>query len=55
MKLLVDEMPGWQDDCPFSEEKWINGEWKYTCKLCYQLYCDLHEVENECRMLKQLG
>lgn len=55
MKLLVDEMPSWQDDCPFSEEKWINGEWKYTCKLCYQLYCDLHEVENECRMLKQLG
>lgn len=55
MKLLVDEMPSWQGDCPFVEEKWINGEWGYTCKLGYQLCCDLYEVENECQMLKKLG
>lgn len=55
MKLLVDEMPDWRGDCPFAEEKWINYEWSYICKLGYNFYCDLDEVENECRMLKKLG
>ena len=54
MKLLVDEMPDERDDCPFAEVKWINGEWTDTCKLCYNLCCDLDEVENECRILKKL-
>ena len=54
MKLLVDEMPGWQGDCPFAEEKWINHEWTYICKLTNGL-CDLYEIENECQMLKKLG
>lgn len=54
MRLLVDEMPDWRGDCPFAEDKWINGEWGYTCKLCYQLHCDLNEIENECRMLKKI-
>lgn len=54
MKLLVDEMPDWRGDCPFTEEKWINNEWTYICKLTNE-YCNLNEVENECQMLKKLG
>ena len=53
MKILVDEMPGWRDECPFSEEKWEDHYWTYICKLTDE-YCDLDEVENECHMLKKL-
>ena len=52
MKLLVDEMPGWRDECPFSEERWENP-WTYICKLTNE-YCNLDEVEDECQMLKKL-
>lgn len=54
MKLLVDEMPGWSGDCPFAEEKWEDHAWTYICKLTNE-YCNLNEIENECRMLKKLG
>ena len=54
MKLLVDEMPGWRDECPFSEEKWAGYEWTYICKLTNKL-CDLYEVEDTCQMLKKIG
>ncbi len=54
MKLLVDELPGWKGDCPFAEEKWVNGEWTYTCKLNYGNSCNLYEVEHECQMLKEI-
>ena len=55
MKLLVDEMPYWRDECPFSEQKWDwdNEKWTYICKLTNE-YCDLDEIEDECQMLKKL-
>ena len=54
MKLLVDEMPSWSGDCPFTEEKWEDHVWVYMCKLTNE-YCNLNEVENECQMFKKLG
>ena len=48
MKLLVDEMPNYKDDCLFAEQRW-DGEWITYCKLT-NIRCDLDE--EECRCLK---
>ena len=53
MKLLVDEMPGWRGECPFTEERWEDHAWTYICKLTNE-YCNLNEIEDECQMLKKL-
>ena len=52
MKFLVDEMPFWQNDCPFFD--------MHNCKLdddfCeYMDSCAGHRCEEDCRWLKTVG
>lgn len=49
MKFFVDEMPLFNDDCPFSQRVWfeIDGKWRDYCSLC-DTPCDLHEKAGEC-------
>lgn len=55
MKLLVDEMPYYEDDCLFSEPEWNYNEdkegWIYYCKITHT-QCDL--TLGECSCLKEL-
>ena len=53
MKFFVDEMPLFNDECPFSQHVWfeIDGKWRDYCSLC-DSPCDLHEKTDECFGLK---
>lgn len=55
MKLLVDEMPYYEDDCLFSESEWNYNDskegWIYYCKITHT-QCDL--ILGECSCLKEL-
>lgn len=53
MKILVDELPNFYEDCPFSKEKWINEEWKGFCTLVNER-CNIYRCETECLGLKEL-
>lgn len=50
MKLLVDEMPNYKDDCLFAEERWGREEetWVVYCKLMHER-CDWNVEEDRCR------
>lgn len=56
MKLLVDEMPYYKDDCLFTEQKWSDEEetWVSYCKLT-SARCDLDFDKEECSCLKLEG
>lgn len=53
MKFLVDEMPNFYDECPFSKEEWSNDGWVGICTLTNER-CNLHEDTTECYGLKEL-
>ena len=44
MKLLVDEMPYYKDDCLFAEQEWEEKTWVSYCKLT-GARCDLDEKQ----------
>lgn len=54
MKLLVDELPLYKDDCMFSELRWSDDEelWITHCKFTNER-CDLNLNERECSFLKE--
>ena len=55
MKFIVDELPDYYDDCPFSEEEWHGPEWISICTLTLtRSACNLHKVEGKCYGLKEL-
>lgn len=49
MKLLVDEMPNYKDDCLFAEEQWGREEeaWVVYCKLMHER-CDWNVEKCSC-------
>lgn len=49
MKLLVDEMPYYKDDCLFAEPEWSDEEetWVTYCKFSSER-CDLDEEQCSC-------
>lgn len=49
MKLLVDELPLYKDDCMFAEPKWSDDEetWVTHCKISNER-CDLVLGERGC-------
>lgn len=57
MKFMVDEMPNFYDDCPFSKEEWSDKGWGYVgiCTLTNKR-CNLHDdrYTTECYGLKEL-
>lgn len=55
MKFFVDEMPLFNDECPFSQHVCfeIDGKWRDYCSLC-DSPCDLHEKAGECFGLKAI-
>ena len=54
MRLLVDEMPYYKDDCLFAKSKWRDEEetWVSYCKLT-DVRCDLDE--EKCSYLKAMA
>ncbi len=56
MKLLVDELPLYKDDCMFAEPRWSDDEesWITYCKFTNER-CDLDLNERECSFLKEQG
>lgn len=52
MKLLVDEMPYYKDDCMFANSKWNNEKevWVSYCKFTNE-ECDLDLNKLECSFL----
>lgn len=53
MKFLVDELPSFNDDCPFSKEEWNVEGWVCICTL-FNERCNLYEDATECYGLKEL-
>ena len=55
MKFLVDEMPNFYDECPFSKEVWTDEGWRGICTLVNER-CNLYEggYIHECYGLKEL-
>ena len=55
MKFVVDELPNFYDDCPFSKEEWSNERWVGICALNNER-CNLYEDRyiTECYGLKEL-
>ena len=55
MKFLVNELPNFYDDCPFSKEEWRNESWVAICTLM-RCTCNLHNSQYavECYGLKEL-
>lgn len=55
MKFLVDELPNFYDDCPFSKEVWTDEGWRGICTLVDER-CNLHNNQcvTECYGLKEL-
>ena len=53
MKLLVDEMPYYKDDCMFATPKWNYEKeiWVSFCKFTDE-ECDFNTSEMECNFLK---
>lgn len=56
MKFLVDEMPNFYDECPFSKEVWTDTGWKGICTLD-DGWCNLdgNRCNHECYGLKKKG
>lgn len=56
MKLLVDEMPYFKDDCWFAKQIWSDEEatWVNYCKFTTER-CDLDFDKEECSCLKLKG
>jgi len=56
MKLLVDELPLYKDDCMFADPRWIEDEetWVTYCKFTNER-CDLDLDEHRCSFLKEQG
>lgn len=54
MRLLVDRIPFYAEDCMFSEQHWNRVEegWEYLCKFDQRL-CVLELNERECNFLKE--
>lgn len=54
MKLLVDELPFYGDDCMFAEQRWgeNKGTWVTYCKFTNER-CDLDLNERGCSFLKE--
>ena len=52
MKLLVDEMPRFKEDCLFAEQKWSDNDalWINYCQFT-DTKCDLDAVKEECSCL----
>jgi hypothetical protein len=55
MKFIVNELPNFYDDCPFSKEEWKSGSWIVICTLM-KYTCNLHNNRyvTECYGLKEL-
>ena len=55
MKFLVNELPNFYDDCPFSKEEWKSEGWIVVCTLM-RYTCNLHNNQyvTECYGLKEL-
>jgi len=56
MKLLVDELPLYKDDCMFADPRWSEDEetWVTYCKFTNER-CDLDLDEHRCSFLKEQG
>lgn len=55
MKFLVNELPDFYDDCPFSKEEWGNEGWVAICTLMgYTCNLNNSRYANECYGLKEL-
>lgn len=54
MKLLVDKLPLYKDNCMFADTKWNYDEdtWITYCKFTRER-CDLDLNERECSFLKE--
>lgn len=55
MKFMVNELPSFYDNCPFSKEEWSNEGWVGICTLNNER-CNLHDgrYATECYGLKKL-
>lgn len=54
MKILVDEMPVFKDDCPFADTCWENTKWKNYCQLGADGVSDCDLEDGQCSFLKAL-
>ena len=54
MKILVDEMPIFNDDCIFADTCWENGKWRNYCQLGADGVSDCDLENGECSFLKAL-
>ena len=54
MRLLIDELPLYKDDCIFAEPKWSDNEeaWVTYCKFTNEK-CDLDLNARGCSFLKE--
>lgn len=53
MRFIVDEMPNFMDECPFSKAMWDDTSWIYKCSLTSEK-CNLYEEQGVCHGLKEL-
>lgn len=56
MKFLVDELPIFDDECPFGKRIWVDKMWTAHCTLVSKR-CTLYESRDshECYGLKEKG
>lgn len=55
MRLIVDEMPCYPDECPFVKREWENHNWIDYCSLTYcNCKCNLYEKINACHGLRKV-
>lgn len=53
MRFYVDEMPNYEEECPFNKTEW-EDRWVNYCKLS-DCHCDLHEEEGKCQGLIRMA
>lgn len=51
MKILVDEMPVYKDDCWFSDTRWVDDHWEPYCVLGPDGITDCDLENGECSKL----
>ena len=56
MKILVDEMPLFEEDCHFADSFWDREEdnWSYWCELGFEGGCKCDLKDGKCSFLKPL-
>lgn len=53
MRFMVDEMPNFYDECPFSKEEWSDERWVGICTLSNER-CNLHDELGKCHGLREV-